>query len=63
MGGHNVPVKDIRRRFKRSLIHLVDDYLSLATRWGIWDNRDLPAKRLATSATDDVNSVRRLIGI
>ncbi len=63
MGGHNVPVKDIRRRFKRSLTHLVDDYLSLATRWAIWDNRGLPAKQLATSATEDVDSVRQLIGI
>ena len=61
MGGHNVPVPDIRRRFKRSLIHLIDDYLPLATRWAIWDNRGLPANRMATSATDDVNSVRRLI--
>jgi predicted ABC-type ATPase len=62
MGGHDVPAADIRRRFKRSLIHLVNDYLPLATRWAIWDNRGLPAKRLATSAIDDVNSVRRLIG-
>jgi predicted ABC-type ATPase len=61
MGGHDVPVSDIRRRFKRSLIQLLDDYLPLATRWAIWDNRGLPAKRLATSATDDVNSVRRLL--
>ena len=63
MGGHNVPVPDIRRRFKRSLIHLIDDYLPLATRWAIWDNRGLPAKRMATSATDDVNSVRSLIAL
>ena len=61
MGGHDVPVSDIRRRFKRSLIHLVTDYLPLATRWAVWDNRGLPAKRMATSATDDVNSVRSLI--
>jgi predicted ABC-type ATPase len=63
MGGHDVPVADIRRRFKRSLVHLLDDYLPLATRWAIWDNRGLPAKQLATSTTDDVNSVRRLIGL
>ena len=63
MGGHNVPVADIRRRFKRSLNHLLDHYLPLATRWAIWDNRGLPAKRLETSATDDVNSVRRLVGV
>ena len=63
MGGHDVPVLDIRRRFKRSVVHLVDDYLRLATRWAIWDNRSLLAKRLATSATDDVDSVRRLVGL
>jgi len=63
MGGHNVPTADIRRRFKRSLSHLVYDYLPLATRWALWDNRGLPAKRLATSVTDDVNSVRQLLGI
>ena len=63
MGGHDVPVKDIRRRFKRSLTQLIDDYLPLATRWAIWDNRGLPAKRLATSAADDVDSVRQLIGL
>jgi predicted ABC-type ATPase len=63
MGGHKVPVKDIRRRFKRSLVHLMNDYLPLATRWAIWENRGLPAKRLATSATDDVNVVRRLMGL
>jgi predicted ABC-type ATPase len=63
MGGHNVPVADIRRRFKRSLIHLIDDYLPLAQRWALWDNRGLPAKRLAISATDDIDSVRQLIGV
>jgi predicted ABC-type ATPase len=63
MGGHDVPVADIRRRFKRSLIHLVDDYLPLAERWVIWDNRGLPAKRMATSGADDVNSIRPLIGL
>jgi predicted ABC-type ATPase len=63
MGGHDVPTADIRRRFRRSLAHLIDDYLPIATRWAIWDNRGLPAKRLATSATDDVNSVWRLIGV
>ena len=63
MGGHDVPAADIRRRFKPSLSRLLDDYLPLATRWAIWDNRGLPAKQLATSATDDINSVRRLIGL
>lgn len=64
MGGHDVPEKeDVRRRFKGSLSHLIEDYIPPATRWAISDNRALRAKRLATSATDDVNSVRRLIGL
>lgn len=48
-GGHNVPPKDIRRRFKRSRLHARNDYLPLATRWIIWDARSLPVKRLANS--------------
>ena len=61
MGGHNVPTPDIRRRFKRSLVNLFDEYLSVATRWAIWDSRGLPPKRLATSATADVDLARKLI--
>ena len=62
-GGHHVPAGDIRRRFKRSLIHLHDDYLPLATRWMVWDSRGLPAKRLAISSQHDIESVRKLIGV
>jgi predicted ABC-type ATPase len=62
-GGHHVPAGDIRRRFKRSLIHLLDDYLPLATRWAVWDSRGLPAKRLAISGENDIESVRKLIGV
>jgi predicted ABC-type ATPase len=63
LGGHHVPATDIRRRFKRSLVHLVDDYLPLTTRWAIWDNRTIPPKRLATSSGHDIESVRKLIGL
>jgi len=62
-GGHHVPTVDIRRRFKRSLAHLIEDYLPLATRWAIWDSRNLPAKRLAISDVNDINSVRPLIDL
>jgi predicted ABC-type ATPase len=60
-GGHDVPVADIRRRFKRSRVHLVEDYLPLATRWVIWDSRGLQAKRLATSSDHDISKVPDLI--
>ena len=62
MGGHNVPVQDIRRRFARSLAHLVTDYLPLASRWTVWDGRRLPAKLLASSDAHDINFVNRLLG-
>jgi predicted ABC-type ATPase len=61
MGGHHVPASDIRRRFKRSLVHLFDDYLPLADRWAIWDSRELPVKCFAASATYDIESVRQVI--
>jgi len=56
LGGHHVPAADIRRRFKRSLVHLLDYYLPLASTWAIWDSRRLPVKRLAISATHDIES-------
>jgi predicted ABC-type ATPase len=62
LGGHDVPVSDIRRRFTRSLAHLFKDYLPLASRWAIWDSRILPSKRLAISGVDDIESVRKLLG-
>jgi len=62
-GGHNVPAGDIRRRFKRSLVHLLDDYLPLTTRWAVWDSRSLPANRLAISGVNGIESVRTLIGL
>jgi predicted ABC-type ATPase len=60
-GGHHVPAVDIRRRFYRSLSHLLDDYLPLATRWAVWDSRGLPAKRLASSSSHGIDSLRQLI--
>ncbi|MBK9140646.1 MAG: zeta toxin family protein [Verrucomicrobia bacterium] len=62
-GGHHVPAVDIRRRFKRSLVHLLDDYLHLATRWAAWDSRSLPVKRLAISGEHDIEFVRKLTGV
>ena len=62
-GGHHVPATDIRRRFRRSLVHLLDDYLPLATRWAVWDSRSLPAKRLADSGVNCIESVQTLIGL
>jgi predicted ABC-type ATPase len=56
-GGHSVPEADIRRRFTRSLKHLVEDYLPLADRWRIWDNDQSPAIVLAESSTHAIEDV------
>ena len=61
-GGHHVPALQIRRRFKRSIDHLMNDYLPLASRWAVWDSRCLPARRLAFSDFDDIDKVHQLIG-
>jgi predicted ABC-type ATPase len=57
-GGHDVPVDDIRRRFARSIQHLLDDYTSLADRWALWDNSTPPARLLANSSTHGIIDLR-----
>jgi predicted ABC-type ATPase len=63
LGGHNVPALDVRRRFKRSLVHLLSDYLPLAASWAIWDSRVNPVKQFANSMETDIDSVKKLIGV
>lgn len=58
-GGHHVPAEDIRRRFARSIQHLLDDYASLADRWALWDNSTPPARLLANSSTHGIVDLRK----
>ena len=37
-GGHDIPVRDIERRYRRSLANLKNDYLPLADQWAVYDN-------------------------
>ncbi len=37
-GGHDIPVRDIERRYRRSLVNLKNDYLPLAEQWRVYDN-------------------------
>jgi predicted ABC-type ATPase len=57
-GGHHVPAEDIRRRFARSIQHLLNDYASLTNKWFLWDNSTPPAKLLAESATHSIVELR-----
>jgi predicted ABC-type ATPase len=58
-GGQNVPVRDIRRRYGRSIRHLVEDYIPLANAWTFWNSRKYPPKLLASSALGNIEYVRK----
>jgi predicted ABC-type ATPase len=60
-GGHNVPGVDVRRRFRRSLKHLVEDYAPLANRWAVWDNQTTPPPLLAESETCTIEQLRGIV--
>jgi len=62
-GGHHVPAADVRRRFKRSLVHLTEEYLPLSTRWAVWDSRIMPVELMLISSVDLVEAVERLVAI
>ena len=60
-GGHAVPESDIRRRYQRSIDHLLEDYLPLAERWSIWGNEASIPVLLADSANDDMIRVNEIL--
>lgn len=60
-GGHDVPVPDIRRRFRRGLLHLVHDYAPLADRWAVWNNLKSPPELRADSAACTLIELRRML--
>jgi predicted ABC-type ATPase len=60
-GGHNVPVADIKRRFARSLRHLISDYAPLADRWAVWNNDNVPPLLLAESLSCTVEELEAIV--
>ncbi len=60
-GGHDVPVPDIKRRFKRSLSHLASAYAPLADRWAIWNNESSPPMLLAESRSCTVAGLKAIL--
>lgn len=63
MGGHDVPVADIRRRYGRSLRHFADDYALLADRWAVWDNQISPPRLMAESTTCSPSQLKTILGL
>jgi len=60
-GGHNVPVADIKRRFHRSLVNLVDLYLPLADRWTFWDSSTTRPRAVLDSEQGDPVDLRSIL--
>jgi len=60
-GGHDVPVRDVERRFRRSLLNLVNRYLPLADRWTVWDAGTSTPSPVLQSPTGSVEDVRRIL--
>ncbi|HEV7403839.1 MAG TPA: AAA family ATPase [Chthoniobacteraceae bacterium] len=61
MGGHHVPEADVRRRYKRSRRHWLEDYLPLADEWGAWDNHISPALKIASSQTHSLEQLHAML--
>jgi len=61
LGGHNVPVADIRRRFGRSLKNFVHTYAPLADRWAVWDNQTSAPLLMAESRTCPHDQLRAIL--
>lgn len=49
-GGHNVPVKDIERRYDRSKENFWNHYKPLCTQWSLKDNSTLTPKDIASGS-------------
>jgi predicted ABC-type ATPase len=60
-GGHNVPVADIKRRFERSLRHLVSVYTPLADRWALWNNASQPPALVAESGSCSLTELAAIL--
>ncbi len=48
MGGHNIPVDVIRRRYEAGLQNLFQLYMPVCDYWALYDNSDCPAVKLAS---------------
>lgn len=61
-GGHDVPARDVERRFRRSIANLVELYLPLADRWTVWDagtSAPVPVLQSPESSIDDARRILR----
>jgi len=56
-GGHNVPVKDIKRRFNRSIENFFTHYHLLADKWILFNNAELKPKIIAKKQNTQIDII------
>lgn len=61
MGGHSIPEADVRRRFARSRINLIQLYGPLADTWQVWDNRNEPPSLILSSESATLSQLEPLL--
>jgi predicted ABC-type ATPase len=53
-GGHNVPEKDVRRRYERSIKNFFLLYRGYADSWSLFDNTGVPPQMIASQVQKDI---------
>jgi predicted ABC-type ATPase len=58
-GGHNVPIEDIKRRFKRSMNKFFKEYRLLADKWILFNNEETTPKIIARKQNAHIEVVNQ----
>ncbi|VAW16134.1 hypothetical protein MNBD_BACTEROID05-466 [hydrothermal vent metagenome] len=56
-GGHNVPIKDIKRRFERSMKKFFNEYRLLANKWILFNNSEAKPELIAKKQNAHIDIV------
>ena len=57
MGGHNVPVDTVRRRYARSMSNFLTLYLPLADDWTVYDNSSAQQVKMIAEFSNSILKV------
>jgi len=57
LGGHNIPEKTIRRRFKRSKYNFWNKYKDVADKWYLFNNSDFNSPELIAQKEDNIEEI------
>jgi len=58
-GGHNVPIEDIKRRFKRSISNFFKLYLPLLDSWVLFNNAGIEPVPIAKKNNGDIDIIEK----